>query len=213
MPNIILFYQVRMDTIIKIDLEKKLSSGDKIYIELGCGPNKRIPDAIGVDCLDLKGVDIVANLDLGLPFLPDQSVDDIYSYHFLEHLSQFDFMMKEVYRVLKPGGAFRGVVPYFSNPYYYGDPTHHTPFSIYTFYYYSKDQTYFKRQVPSFYNDIDFKIDHIQLNFRSNFKKRSIIKRWVQKIVNRNNYRKEFYEELLSYTLPAYEIDFQIRKQ
>ncbi len=202
-----------MEVIKRIDLEKKLSSGEKVFVELGCGPNKRVADSIGVDCLDLPGVDIVADLDAGLGFLPDQSVDDIFSYHFLEHLTQFDFMMKEVHRVLKPNGTFRGVVPYFSNPYYYGDPTHHTPFSIYTFYYYCKEQNYFKRQVPSFYNAIDFQIDYIKLNFRSNFKKRSIIKRWVQKIVNRNNYRKEFYEELLCYVLPAYELDFQIRKR
>lgn len=202
-----------MDTIIKIDLGGQLKSGEKIAIDLGCGPNKRVAHAIGVDCLDLDGVDIVTDLDKGLPFLPDNSIDDIYSCHFLEHLSGFDFMMKEAYRVLKPNGTFRGVVPYFANPYYYGDPTHHTPFSIYTFYYYCKDQTYFKRQVPSFYNQVNFQIDYINLGFRSNFKKRTIIKRVIQKIVNRTNYRKEFYEEMLCYYFPAYEIEFQITKR
>ena len=41
------------------------------------------------------------------------SVDFIYSSHMLEHLSLEDFKLAlhEIYRLLKPGGVFRGVVP------------------------------------------------------------------------------------------------------
>ena len=43
----------------------------------------------------------------------DRSVDIIYCSHVLEHLSLEDFRkaIKEVYRILKPGGTFRGVLP------------------------------------------------------------------------------------------------------
>lgn len=48
----------------------------------------------------------------GLP-LEENSCDGIYCSHVLEHLSLNDFMqaLKNTYRVLKPGGIFRCVVP------------------------------------------------------------------------------------------------------
>jgi len=48
----------------------------------------------------------------GLPEL-DHAVDNVYSSHVLEHLSLNDFRsaLREVHRILKPGGIFRGVVP------------------------------------------------------------------------------------------------------
>ena len=52
------------------------------------------------------------NLLYGIPF-PDETVDYLYSSHFLEHLYQNDAkrLMKEAYRVLKSGGYIRISVP------------------------------------------------------------------------------------------------------
>lgn len=52
----------------------------------------------------------------GLPFDND-SFDVVYSSHFLEHLSpeQAKFFLRECYRVLKPGGIIRIVVPDLEN--------------------------------------------------------------------------------------------------
>ena len=48
----------------------------------------------------------------GLPEQPD-SCDAVYCSHILEHLSYNDFLVaiKNTYKILKPGGTFRGVVP------------------------------------------------------------------------------------------------------
>lgn len=48
----------------------------------------------------------------GLP-LPDESVDAIYASHFLEHLTYENatYFLQECFRVLKPGGIIRLVVP------------------------------------------------------------------------------------------------------
>jgi predicted SAM-dependent methyltransferase len=62
---------------IKIDLNQAISSRGPVIIELGCGPKKK-PGRIGVDKINLPNVDIVAGLEQGLPFLPDNSVDQIH---------------------------------------------------------------------------------------------------------------------------------------
>lgn len=51
-------------------------------------------------------------LSYGIPFV-DESVDVVYSSHFLEHLHQHEAMhlLKETLRVLKPGGLVRICIP------------------------------------------------------------------------------------------------------
>lgn len=58
------------------------------------------------------GADLTLDLRGGIPF-PDNSVDLVYSSHLLEHFGYNDLikLLKEVYRVLKPGGEFKVVVP------------------------------------------------------------------------------------------------------
>src|ERR1051325_1885067 len=55
---------------------------------------------------------MIANLTRPLP-LPKQSVDVVYSSHTLEHLYVEDakLLVKEIHRILKPGGLCRIVVP------------------------------------------------------------------------------------------------------
>jgi ubiquinone/menaquinone biosynthesis C-methylase UbiE len=121
-------------------------------------------------------------------------------------------MMAEIYRVLKKGGKNSGKVPYFGNPYFYSDPTHKSTFGLYTFSYFSKIP-YFRRRVPTFYNNINFQINRIELRFTSPFFIRRNIKKIIQKIFNANRFMKEFYEEQLCYMIPAYEIYFELEKK
>ena len=55
---------------------------------------------------------VVHDLSKGVPF-PDNSIDAVYHSHMLEHLDRFvvPHFMKEMLRVLKPGGVHRIVVP------------------------------------------------------------------------------------------------------
>lgn len=183
----------------------------RVVLELGCGPNKRIPDALGIDALDFDGVDIVTDLNRGLGFIPDSSVDNIYSYHFLEHLDDLSSLMREVHRVLKPGGGMIGKVPHFANPYYYSDPTHKSRFGLYTFCYFS-DTRLFTRQVPRFYNNIIFDIKILRLIFHSEFPARNLMKKAVQGIFGLTYWLLEYYEENLVYICPPYEIYFHLVK-
>ena len=188
------------------------SGNEKIILELGCGNSKLFTNSIAIDIVNLPGVDIVCDLNIGLGFIPDNSVDEIYSSHFLEHLNDPGNMLCEVMRILKPGGKKEFKVPHFSNPYFYSDYTHHNHFGIYSMSYFSSSK-YFKRQVPNFYNDIDFEIENVYIKFKSNFKLHNFFNRLVEKIVNSHRSIKELYEAHFCYTIPAYELVFTIRKR
>ena len=146
-----------------------------------------------------------------MSFIPDNTIDEIHSRHFLEHVDDIGFVMLEIYRILKKGGKKIGTVPYFTNPYYYSDYTHKTFFGLYTFYYMSKNSS-LKRGVPNFYNNLDFEIIEIRYKFYSPFKIRNYIKMVFTKIFNLNGYIQELYEENLCYLFPAYELSFILKK-
>lgn len=80
-----------------------------LRLHLGCGDSR----APGWTNIDLTGGDVRLNLSWELPF-DDASVSWVYSAHTLEHL---DFhtaaprLLKEVHRVLMPGGTARLAVP------------------------------------------------------------------------------------------------------
>jgi len=190
---------------------KELNISKKNILELGCGPIRKFSNSITIDMVDLETVDIVADISDGLGFIPDNSIDEIHSSHFLEHVQDLEFLMSEIYRILKPNGRKIGTVPHFSNPHFYSDYTHKSFFGLYTFYYMSKTSS-LKREVPTFYNNLDFKVIEIRFNFYSNFRIRHYIRRIYQMIFNINNYVKEYYEENMCYLFPANEIYFILEK-
>lgn len=199
-----------MKPIFHLDLKAILKSRPQIVVELGCGPNKP-QGRIGVDRLDLPGVDIVADLEEGLPFFPDNSVDLIYSSHLLEHVNNLGVLMYDIWRVLKPEGRKHLVVPHFSNPHYYSDYTHTRFFGLYSFEYFSKSQTRFQRKVPNFYQEYGFHTDHVRLLFNSHWLSRRIIRRAAQVLFNLSGWWQELYEENFCYIIPCDSIEVTLR--
>jgi len=195
-----------MKTIIKGDLQQRLSKLDRVVIELGCGQNKK-SGRIGIDRIDLPGVDIVCDLEEGLPFLPENSVDEIHAISIFEHIHNFEFLMSEIVRVLKIDGKCRAVIPHFSNPYFYSDYSHKIFFGLYTFRYFMEEDKQLKRKVPNFYTTIRINIIKENLIFTSPFKGRKLFKKLMGTIINSNNYFKEWYEENLCYIFPCYAIE------
>lgn len=199
-----------MQTIFHIDLNKILETEPQIVIELGCGKNKS-EGRIGIDRLELPGVDIVADLEHGLPFLPDNSVDVIYSSHLLEHISNLGVLMYDIWRVLKPEGRKYLIVPHFSNPHYYSDYTHTRFFGLYSFEYFSKSQTRFHRKVPNFYHEYSFLTEEIHLLFNSHWFSRRIVRRAAQILFNLSGWWQELYEENFCYIIPCDSIQVTLR--
>ncbi|MDS3859436.1 glycosyltransferase [Thermosynechococcaceae cyanobacterium BACA0444] len=81
------------------------------FLNLGCGYNFH-PDWINIDFISTGPGVIAHDLKLGIPFA-DASFDLVYHSHVLEHFPKAlaDNFLKECYRVLRPGGVIRVVVP------------------------------------------------------------------------------------------------------
>lgn len=81
------------------------------YLNFGCG-NRFSPEWTNID-FDARSPGVIqCNLLKGFPFR-DNSFDAVYSSHVLEHftLNQGAYLLKEAFRVLRPGGLIRTVVP------------------------------------------------------------------------------------------------------
>ena len=79
-------------------------------LNLGSGPEK---GSNGWTNIDLAGgADLAIDLTLGIPF-QDNSITQIYTSHFLEHLSyeQINPLLLECLRVLQPGASILICVP------------------------------------------------------------------------------------------------------
>ncbi len=100
----------------------------KHVLDIGCG-RKKLPGAVGLDRHPLPGVDVVADLDGGLPF-PSESFDAVSANQVLEHVRDLVALVHEVHRVLRPGGMLVAHVPYFRSSWAHIDPTHVRSFTI-----------------------------------------------------------------------------------
>ncbi|MBN1561016.1 methyltransferase domain-containing protein [candidate division KSB1 bacterium] len=194
-----------MDTIFKIDLQQRLQQAGEIAIELGCGQAKT-NGRIGIDRVDLSSVDIVTDLEHGLAFFPDESVDSVHAYHFLEHVENLQLLLRDIHRVCKPNGRVLLRVPHFSNPYFYSDYTHRRFFGLYSFEYFAGEQKRFNRRIPNFYSDFHFITRELKLVFYSQWLGRKFPRKAAQLIFNLNSWWQEFYEENFCYILPCSEI-------
>ena len=115
-------------------------------LDLACGNNKQ-KGFIGVD-ITKKGTQ--ANIEHNLSIYPwpfkDESVDEIWCSHFVEHLphgvglqdGMVDFM-NECWRILKKGGIARYLTPYYANARAFQDPYHTRYITETSYLYFNKE--------------------------------------------------------------------------
>lgn len=105
---------------IEGDLIRDRIIGDKV-LDLGCGGNKTVPHAIGVDMIykdeaiaTLSGTpsqaDVHADVSKALPF-EDQSIDTIIARHIFEHLTDSVTILRQWGGLLRQGGRLIIAVP------------------------------------------------------------------------------------------------------
>lgn len=83
---------------------------DSVIINLGSGPTSVREDVVNIDFYPFKNVDIIADI-AKLPF-EDSIVDAVICEHVLEHVSDPEAVISEIYRILKPGGIVYIVIPF-----------------------------------------------------------------------------------------------------
>lgn len=149
-------------------------------LDLGCGSRRRF-GYIGMDKWRSGTVDIVCDLEQGFPIESD-SVDGIYCHHFLEHVSNLPFLMKEIFRVCRPGALVEVTVPYYASVGAFKDPTHVNFFTEETFRYFSKDHWY-----GSDYGfDVHFQMKKIRYLYMPPFHKVSLVLPFVMPLLRRH---------------------------
>jgi predicted SAM-dependent methyltransferase len=86
-----------------------------IKLHLGCG-TKHLEDYTNIDIRYLPGVDEVNNIRF-LRNYKENSVDEIYACHVLEHFGRWEYkdVLKRWFEILKPEGKLRLAVPNFNS--------------------------------------------------------------------------------------------------
>lgn len=112
-------------------------NSETVKVDLGCGTNK-VSGTIGIDQAMITGVDVVGKLD-SLPFR-ENSVDEVYISHVLEHAPSLTNVMEEIWRICRPNARLHIWAPHFScGLYAWSDPTHERTLTTLTFDYWSPD--------------------------------------------------------------------------
>lgn len=181
-----------------------------VKLNLGSGMRPK-PGFYSVDLVQMNGIDVVADLNEGLPGFPDNSVDEILTQHTLEHVRNFMPLMREIYRVVRPDGRITITVPHFSNVFGFSDPTHVRFFGLYTMYYFADALDQPKRKLPSFYTDVRFVVESIFIDFYREGIFDKIIGKAMSILVNKSLSAQHFYERRLSSLYHADEITYIMR--
>lgn len=115
-------------------------------IDLGCGQAKT-PGFIGIDLRSLPGVDIIHDLNEGLPFA-DDSADYIIASHSLEHFADLPHIMSELFRVCKDRAIITIAGPYSATRLNEANPYHLTLFNEHTARFWTNDSDWSPDIVP-----------------------------------------------------------------
>lgn len=164
-------------------------------LDLGCGRDKH-PGALGLDLYPHPGVDLVADLERGLP-LAAGSFDQVRLIHAAEHVADLARLLGEVHRVLRPGGEVYILTPHYSAAGSYTDPSHCLHLGLRSF-------DYFCGLAPAPFRPLAYRFQ--MLGRRLVFGRKGRL--GLAALANRHP---EFYEQHLAFLLPALEIEVTMR--
>jgi SAM-dependent methyltransferase len=197
--------------ILNPSVQAELAAGRPLRLNLGAG-EQRIDGFFGIDHLPLTGTDILADLNEPLPLLPDGSVEHVRTRHVLEHVRNFLPLMEELYRILRPGGRIDIIVPHFSNPLAYSDPTHVRFFGLYSFYYMVDPARQLRRKVPAFYTSARFQVERLSIRFDRETFFGKLTAPVYESIVNAGAWTQALYERRFVWAFPASELHVTLRR-
>jgi len=137
-------------------------------LNLGCGCYP-IKGYVNVDRFPMAGVDVVHDLSV-IPYpFKDGQFDFIEADHVIEHLPEVFPVMREIHRILAPGGVLVMRTPHFSRG--YAHPEHRRGFDA-TF------PSYFDPEFPGGFSGVQFVCEKVRLRwFAQPYLKRSVLPR------------------------------------
>ena len=125
--------------------------------------------------------------------------------------------MKEIDRILIKQGEMIFIVPHFSNPYYYSDPTHKTPWGVHSFSYIA-EKNCLKRKVPRYIQINGWELKDVSIRFISFFNfsifgfKLPTLATLLNLIINTHPFIIESFERYFSFIFSIYEVKFKLIK-
>lgn len=153
-------------------------------LNLGCGKDFK-KDYINCDIRKDVKPDVVLDLTKKLPF-KENSIDKVYMKHVLEHIPNYDFLIKELYRICKKGAIIHILVPFYTSQNMLPNPHHINYFGYFTL---------------DCYNDL-FDINPKINFFIDNHSK------LIDFIINKKPY---IYQRFFAWTFPASQIQFKLK--
>jgi predicted SAM-dependent methyltransferase len=168
----------------------------KTILNLGSG-RQYLPGAVNVDITPDTSPDVVHDLDTRPWPFADDSFDEIHGIDVLEHLADLLGAMEEVHRIARAGATVKIVVPHFSSPNAYTDPTHERQFGAFSFDYFTGEHLH------SYYTRARFLTARRELVF-----KRGTANKVVTRLANRWPDR---YEDRWAWMFPAWFLVFELR--
>ena len=186
-----------------------LKKGKLLSLNLGSGYEKH-EDFYNVDINEELGVDIVADLNFPLNLIPENSVCNIYSNQTFEHIEKLFDLLSEIHRISTTGGKCEIIVPHFSNPYYYSDPTHVRQFGLFSMHYFTSENYQWRRKVPSYYSDTKFILRDVKLIFYKDTLVDHLFANILSPIVNSTRAFQHIFERRFSWLYPLDSIKFNL---
>lgn len=176
-------------------------------LNIGCGTDIK-PGWINLDSAPIKGVDVVHDMSkVPLPF-PEESFDEVLCQDVLEHSSEYASIVRDIHRLLRPGGKLVVRVPHFTSKNAYTDPTHKAYFAFRTFYFFTKKGI----KGRSYYFDFHFETASATITFEQS-SKLFFFNKLVSFLVNKSDRARYLFEStFLSRLFPAENIVVELIK-
>ncbi|MDD3302623.1 MAG: hypothetical protein PHN31_03630 [Candidatus Gracilibacteria bacterium] len=166
-------------------------------LNMGCGKDLK-KGYVNVDIVDLPGVDSVYDFEIFPYPFEDNTFEEIFCSHILEHISDLGKVIEEFTRIGKNLCQIKVKVPYFASPNAYGDYTHKRSFNTNTFNYFNNE---------CYYNNAEILIKSYKIHFFSNktFLKSDKINILIDFFIN---LFPKIYERFFCYIFPSSEIHY-----
>ena len=171
-------------------------------LELGCGRTKH-PNAVGIDRVALPGVDVVHDLNRSPYPFGDNTFDEVYAVHVIEHLDSILAVMEELHRITRPKARIVIITPHHSDAISWQDPTHKWHLNSFSFRYFEPSYH------TNYYTTARFRIRSKEVELASIWKSLG-----VQYLINLDNrfpafrFIRKLWEQHLCYVVRGKQLTF-----